>query len=51
MRDFAGRIWTVDVKGAKVTLDQPLGSDEDVSIKGERTGPSTFRAHSIEDWD
>lgn len=51
MKDFSGREWTVDVTGAKITLDEPLGSQEDVSIKGERTGPSAFRAHSIEDWD
>jgi hypothetical protein len=51
MRDFGGRIWTVDVQGAKVTLDEPLGSDEDISIKGERTGVSTFHAQSIKDWD
>ncbi len=51
MKDFSGRTWTVDVTGAKVTLDEPLGSEQDVSIKGVRTGPSAFRAETIEDWD
>ncbi len=51
IKDFKGQTWTVDVQGAKVSLDEPLGSEEDVSIKGVRTGPSTFRAQSIGDWD
>ena len=51
IKDFNGRTWTVDVTDAKVTLDEPLGSQEDVSIKGRRTSPTTFSAQSIEDWD
>ncbi len=51
IKDFNGRTWTVDVSNAKVILDGPLGSQEDVSIKGQRTGPATFSAQSIEDWD
>lgn len=51
IKDFNDETWTVDVGGAKVTLDEPLGSKEDVSINGVRTGPKTFRAQSIKDWD
>ncbi len=51
IKDFNGATWTVDVTDAKVTLDEPLGSQEDVSIKGHRTGPATFKAKTIEDWD
>jgi hypothetical protein len=51
LKDFTGKVWTVDVSGAKVTLDAPLGGEEDVEIKGVQTGPATFHAQSIADWD
>jgi hypothetical protein len=51
LRDFKGETWTVDTAGAKLSLDEPLGSEEDISIKGTRTGADTFKATSIEDWD
>ncbi len=51
LEDFDGRIWTVSVEGATLNLDEPLGSDEDVAILGEKTGPAAFKAHSIAEWD
>jgi len=51
LQDFDGVTWTVSVEGATLNLDEPLGSDEDVAILGERTGPTTFKAHSIGEWD
>lgn len=51
VKDFTGQVWTVDVAGAKITLDEPLGSEEDIEIHGRRTGPNTFQAQSVKDWD
>lgn len=48
---FDGHEWTVETDGAKVTLDEPFGSREDVAIRGEKTGLAAFRARSIRDWD
>jgi hypothetical protein len=51
LKDFTGKVWSVDVTGAKITLDAPLGGEEDVEIKGVQTGPAAFHAQSIADWD
>lgn len=49
--DFDGKTWIVDTLGAEVTLDEPLGSEEDIAIRGTRTGDATFRAAKIRDWN
>ena len=51
IKDFTGSTWSVDIKGARVEMDDPLAADEDVEIHGSRTGPATFRADTIGDWD
>jgi hypothetical protein len=49
--DFFGKAWTVDIAGAEVRLEEPLADEEEIAIRGVRTGPSAFRAVSIEEWD
>ena len=51
LKDFTGHIWSVDVTGAKLILDDPLAADEDVEIHGTKTGPATFHAQTIDDWE
>ena len=51
LKDFTGKTWTVDVTGAKITMDDPLAPDEDVEIQGSRTGANTFVARSVGDWE
>ncbi len=51
LKDFTGKSWTVDVTGAENNLDDPIGAEEDVEIKGAQTGPATFKAQSLKDWD
>jgi hypothetical protein len=51
LKDFTGKTWTVDVTGAKITLDDPLAPDEDVEIHGTKTGANAFVARSIGDWE
>ncbi len=51
VRDFSGREWKVDFAGAPVRLSEPIMDEGIIGIFGVRTGPATFRAHSIEEWD
>jgi hypothetical protein len=51
LQDFDDKVWRIAVEGATLSLDEPLGSDEDVAILGERTGPDTFKARAIGEWD
>ncbi len=51
LRDFRGREWTVDIGDATVMLPEPLMEEGSVGIRGVKTGPTTFRALSIEEWD
>jgi hypothetical protein len=51
LKDFTGQTWTVDVTGATITMDDPLGPDEDVEIQGSKTGANTFVARSVGDWE
>ncbi len=41
----------VDVGGAEVVLEEPLEDEEEIAIRGVRTGPAEFRATHIEEWD
>lgn len=51
LRDFRGGEWTVDFSDAKITLSESLMEEGIVAIRGVRTGPTAFRAQSIEEWD
>ncbi len=50
LRDFLGAQWLVTVVGAQQSLDNPIGSDDDVDIIGTIIGPNEFSAISITDW-
>ncbi len=51
LTDFFGKDWTVDIADAEVRLEEPIEDEEEIAIRGVRTGPATFRAISIEEWD
>ena len=51
VRDFTGREWQVDSAGATVHLSEPIMDEGIIGIFGIKTGPATFRAHAIEEWD
>jgi hypothetical protein len=51
LTDFRDTVWTVDISGAKILLDNALEAEGDVAIRGVRTGPATFRAETIEEFD
>jgi hypothetical protein len=51
LTDFQRKAWTVDISAATVTLDGTIEEEGDVAIRGTRTGPSSFRAETIEAFD
>jgi hypothetical protein len=51
LTDFLGKVWTVDMTSATVTLDNAIEDEGDVAIRGVKTGPASFRAESIEEFD
>lgn len=51
LRGFRGREWTVDFSKASISLSEPLMDEGIIAIRGVRTGDTTFRAQSIEEWD
>ncbi len=51
LTDFQHKVWTVDISRATVTLDNAIVDEGDVAIRGVRTGPSSFRAETIEAFD
>lgn len=51
LTDFQKRVWTIDISGANVSLDNPIVDEGDVAIRGVRTGPSTFKAVMIAEFD
>lgn len=51
LTDFFGKDWTVDITGAEIVLEEPLEDEEEIAIRGVRTGPTEFRATRIEEWD
>jgi hypothetical protein len=51
LTDFRGAVWRVDISSAKVLLDNAIEAEGDVAIRGARTGPTTFRAETIEEFD
>jgi hypothetical protein len=51
LEDFQGKLWTVDISQATVKFSDPLIEEGDVAIRGERTGPETFRARIIDEFD
>ncbi len=51
LKDFKNKSWLVDVSAAKINLDNPVAEEGDVAIEGEQTGPDTFRARTISEFD
>ncbi|HET7716498.1 MAG TPA: hypothetical protein VFK86_12815 [Bauldia sp.] len=51
LTDFFGKDWTVDIAGAEIDLEEPIEDEEELAIRGVRTGPAEFRATRIEEWE
>jgi hypothetical protein len=51
LRDFDGRLWTVDIGSATINVDGDLVEEGDVAIRGTRTGAATFKAMTIDPFD
>ena len=51
LKDFHDKQWLVDISGAVITLDNAIADEGDIAIRGIRTGPSDFRAETIEEFD
>jgi hypothetical protein len=51
LEDFSGKQWTVDITAASNGVENQTLIQEDIAIRGERTGPSSFKAKSMEDFD
>ncbi len=49
--DFKKQVWTIDITDADITLDNLLVDEGDIAIRGKRTGPTTFRADTIIEFD
>lgn len=51
LKDFSERLWTVDISSAMNGVKNKELVDEDIAIRGEKTGPSSFKAKFMEDFD
>ena len=51
LKDFHDKGWLIDISGAVITLDNAIEDEGDIAIRGVRTGPSEFRAETIEEFD
>ncbi len=51
LKDFHDKEWLVDISGAVITLDNAIADEGDIAIRGVKTGPSEFRAETIEEFD
>lgn len=51
LMDFKQKVWLVDVSTAKSRVDSPIAEEGDVALEGEQTGPDTFRARIILEFD
>ena len=51
LMDFNGVEWTVDISSAIVSFDKPLIEEGDIAIRGQRTGPTSFTAATIDEFD
>ncbi len=51
LKAFDGRMWTVDIRDARNSVDESLLDEGDVAIRGHQTGPLTFKADFIDAFD
>jgi hypothetical protein len=51
LKAFDGLEWTVDISTARIDVSGPLADEGDIAIRGTRTGPSTFKAETIAEFD
>ncbi len=49
--DFKQKAWLVDIATAESRIDSPIAEEGDVALEGEQTGPNTFRARMILEFD
>lgn len=49
--DFDLNVWTVDITGATINLDQPILTEGDVALRGVVTGPMQFHADLVSAFD
>ena len=49
--DFNGVTWTVDISAASIRTGQPPLEEGDVAITGMRTGPTSFKADIVDEFD
>ena len=47
LRDFNNKDWTVDISTSTIDVTDPLADEGDITIRGTRTGPDTFKASAI----
>lgn len=51
LTDFQQKIWSIDISDASVSLDNAIVDEGDIAITGVRTGPATFKAKTIAEFD
>ncbi len=51
LKDFTDKVWTVDVSAARIVLDNTLLEEGDIAVVGAQTGPDTFRALTVSEFD
>jgi hypothetical protein len=51
LKDFHDKKWLVDTSGAIVNLDNAIEDEGDIAIRGVRTGPASFHAETIGEFD
>lgn len=51
LKAFDDKEWLVDISGAIVRFETPVEDEGDIAIRGSRTGPSAFRAETIDAFD
>ncbi len=49
--DFRQKSWLVDISAAESKIDSPIAEVGDVALEGSQTGPDTFRARMISEFD
>ena len=51
LKDFDGREWSIDISDATISFPESPVEEGDIAIRGEQTGPFSFKARSIDPFD